>query len=146
MYVDQHYATFSWTSHKINFSLRQKITMAIESFITTVEFTQTTGNDLLKSECESRFFLRKKNSSQFLLCQYAHSPTFPSLHLLYVTTHSPTLPSLYLRHSSFSNPSGSSPTSQFILQPFFRFSYVTSSSLNTWRAAHGKNHYGGEHT
>ena len=45
----------------------------------------------------------------------------------YVTTHSPTL--LHLRHSSFSNPA--SPTSQFILQPFFRFSYVTSSSLTS---------------
>ena len=49
----------------------------------------------------------------------------------YVTTHSPTLPSLYLRHSSFSNPSVASPPSKFILQPFFRFSYVTSSSLNS---------------
>ena len=39
--------------------------------------------------------------------------------------------SLYLRHSSFSNPSVASPTSQFILQPFFCFSYVTSSSLNS---------------
>ena len=58
----------------------------------------------------------------------AHSPTFPSL--TYVTTHSPTLPSLYLRHSSFSNPSIVSATSQLILQPFFCFSYVT------WRAAH----------
>ena len=38
---------------------------------------------------------------------------------------------LYLRHSSFSNPSVASPTSQFILQHFFRFSYVTSSSLNS---------------
>ena len=29
-------------------------------------------------------------------------------------------------------------SSQFILQPFFRFSYVTGCSLNvTWRAAHG---------
>ena len=46
----------------------------------------------------------------------------------YVTTHSPTLPSLYLRHRSFSNSSVASPTSHFILQPFFRFSYVTSSS------------------
>ena len=45
----------------------------------------------------------------------------------YVTTHSPTLLVLYIRHSSFSNPSVASPTSQFILQPFFRFSYVTSS-------------------
>ena len=52
-------------------------------------------------------------------------------HCTYVTTHSPTLPSLYLRHSSFSNPSVASPTSQFILQPFFRFSYVTSSSLTS---------------
>ena len=42
-----------------------------------------------------------------------------------------TLPSLYLRHSSFFNPSVASLTSQFILQPFFRFFYVTSSSLNS---------------
>ena len=55
----------------------------------------------------------------------AHSPTFPPLHL--VTT----LPSLYLRHSSFSNTSVASRTSHFILQPFFRFSYVTSSSHNS---------------
>ena len=43
--------------------------------------------------------------------------------------HFPTFPSLHLRHSSFSNPSIASPTSQFILQPFFSFSYVTSSSF-----------------
>ena len=49
----------------------------------------------------------------------------------YLTTHSPAIPLLYLRHSSFSNPSVASPTSQFILQPLFRFSYVTSSSLNS---------------
>ena len=47
----------------------------------------------------------------------------------YVTAHSPTLLSLLLRHSSFSNPSVASPTSQLILQPFFRFSYVTGFSL-----------------
>ena len=35
---------------------------------------------------------------------------------------------LYLRHSSFSNPSVASHTSQLILQPFFRFSYITGSS------------------
>ena len=55
----------------------------------------------------------------------------PFLHFTYVTNHSPTLPSLYLHHSSFSNPSIRSPTSEFILQPFFCFSYVTSSSLNS---------------
>ena len=52
-------------------------------------------------------------------------------HFTYVTTHSPTLPSFYLRHNSFPNPSVDSPTSQFIFQPFFRFSYATSSSLNS---------------
>ena len=54
-------------------------------------------------------------------------------HFTYITTHSPTLPSLYQRHSLLSNPFVASPTSQFILQPFFRFSYVTSSSLNSPR-------------
>ena len=42
--------------------------------------------------------------------------------------HSPTFPALYLRHNSFSNPSVTSPTSQLILQPFRRFTYVTAQS------------------
>ena len=46
----------------------------------------------------------------------------------YVTAHSPTLPSLHLHHSSFSNPSVASPTSQVILQPFRRFTYITAHS------------------
>ena len=49
----------------------------------------------------------------------------------YVTAHSPTLPSLYLRHSSFSSPSVVSPTSQLILKPLFRFTYVMGSSLTS---------------
>ena len=58
--------------------------------------------------------------------------SFPKLCLFtYVTAHSPTLPSLYLSHSSFFNPSVASPTSQFILQPFFRFSYVTGFLLTS---------------
>ena len=52
-------------------------------------------------------------------------------HFTYVTTHSPILPSLYLRHSSFSHSSVASPTSKLVLQPFFRFSYVTNSSFNS---------------
>ena len=72
------------------------------------------------------------------------SPTSQLIHqpfhrFTYVTAHSPTLPLLFLGHSSFSNPSFAYPTpqalhlprSQFILQPFFRLSYVTSSSLNS---------------
>ena len=42
--------------------------------------------------------------------------------------HSPTLPSLHLRHSSFPNASVASPKSQFILQSFCRFTYVTIHS------------------
>ena len=45
--------------------------------------------------------------------------------------HSRSFPSLHLRHSSFSNPSLASPTSQFILQPFPRFTYVTGFSLTS---------------
>ena len=37
-------------------------------------------------------------------------------HFTYVTAHSPTLLSLHLRHSSFSNPSSASLTSQLILK------------------------------
>ena len=52
-------------------------------------------------------------------------------HFTYVTAHSPTLPSLYLHHSSFSNSSVASPTSQLILQSFFLFPYVTGFSLTS---------------
>ena len=69
------------------------------------------------------------SSDMTITMSSAHSQPFR--HFTYVTTHSPTLPSLYLGHSSFSNPSVASPTSQFILQPFFPFFYVTSSSLNS---------------
>ena len=47
------------------------------------------------------------------------------------SAHSPTFPLLHLHHNSFFNPSFASPTSQFILQLFFRFSYVTGSSLTS---------------
>ena len=74
----------------------------------------------------------------------------PFCHFTYITAHSPTLLSLYLHHSSFSNPSVISPTSQLILQPFRHFTYVTAHSPTllsllirlriftyvTWRATH----------
>ena len=73
------------------------------------------------------------------------------------SAHSPTFSSLHLRHNSFSNASVALPTSQLILQPVRCFTYVTAHSPTllsfllrhrlftyaTWRAAHGKNHYGG---
>ena len=71
------------------------------------------------------------HTSQFILQ--------PFRRFTYATAHLPTLSLLHLRHSSFSNPSVAlpttqlifqrfvaSPTSQFILQPFRRFTYVTA--------------------
>ena len=67
----------------------------------------------------------------------------PFRHFSYVTTHYPTVPLLHLRHSSSSNPSFASatsqqssfsnlsvtsPTSQLILQPFRCFTHVTVHS------------------
>ena len=69
--------------------------------------------------------------SDWKLGEWAELILKPLRHFTYVTTHSPILPLLYLRHSSFFNPSVASHTSQFILQPIFRFSYVTSPSLNS---------------
>ena len=46
----------------------------------------------------------------------------------YITAHSPTLPLLHLHHSSFFNPSVASPMTQLILQPIRRFSYVSVHS------------------
>ena len=65
--------------------------------------------------------------SEILIFKYVRS----YCHFTYVTTHSPTLPSLYLRHSSFSNPSVTSRSSQFILQLFFRFSSIIGSLLTS---------------
>ena len=50
------------------------------------------------------------SSAMTITMNFAHFPTFPTLHLR--QTHSPTLLLLHLRHSSFSNPSFASPTSQ----------------------------------
>ena len=47
------------------------------------------------------------------------------------SVHSPSFQSLHLCHNSFSNPSVASPTSQLILQPFFRYFYVTGFSLTS---------------
>ena len=55
----------------------------------------------------------------------------PFRHFIYVTAHSQTLPSLYQRHNVFSKLSVASSTPQLILQPFYRFSYVTGSSLTS---------------
>ena len=52
----------------------------------------------------------------------------PLHHFTYITTDSPTLLSLYLHHSSFWNLSITSPTSQLILQPFCCFTYITAHS------------------
>ena len=77
----------------------------------------------------------------------------PFRRFTYVTAHSTALPLLHLRHSSFSNPSAASSTSELILQLFRRFTYVTglpqpfrcftyatgtSRTYFTWRADHAQ--------
>ena len=80
-----------------------------------------------------KFLLRsmRNNLRQLPDLTFSRTSSFskPFRRLTYVIAHSLTLPSLYLRHKSFSNSSVVSPRSQFIIQPFFRFSYVTGSSL-----------------
>ena len=76
-----------------------------------------------------------ENREHIKLHRRAHSPTFPSLHLRQSSFSNPS--SLYLRHSSFSNPSVASPTTQLVLQPFFRFStsqalHLASRPLYVW--------------
>ena len=72
----------------------------------------------------------------------AHSPTLPLLYLHHssfsnpsvasptsqLTAHSPSFHLLHLLHSSFPNPSLALPTSQLILQPFRCFTYITANS------------------
>ena len=58
----------------------------------------------------------------------------------YIKAHSPhysTLPSLHLHHSSLSNPSVASPTSQLVLQPLSLHLHHMHFTYVTWRAAHG---------
>ena len=75
--------------------------------------------------------LNSPGDPPMFLIEWAELILEPLHHFTYVRTHSPTLPSFHLRHSWFSDPSVASPTSQFILQPYFRFSYVPSSSLSS---------------
>ena len=91
------------------------------------EVTERLENDLDAGEAKER--LENELCCISISMSSAHSTTFLSLHLHHNSFSNPS--SLYLCHSSFSNPSIASPTSQFILQPFFCFFYVTSSSLNS---------------
>ena len=104
---------------------------------------------------ENELYLRHSSFSYPSLLHLCHSsfsnpsfacPTSQALHVIHLASrsaHSQIFPSLHLRRNSFSNPSYVLPTSQLILQSFrcftyvtthsptfFRFSYVTGSSLN----------------
>ena len=63
----------------------------------------------------------------------AHSPNLPLLHLRHSSFSNPSFASLtsqalHLCHSSFSNPSAALPTSQLNIQPFRCFAYVIGTS------------------
>ena len=89
------------------------------------EVTERLENELC-SLPTSQFILQPFFRFRALLILQAFS------HFTYVTahSHSPTLTLLHLRHSSFSNPSIASPTSQLvlILKAFRHFTYVTTHS------------------
>ena len=91
-------------------------------FLTLLSFLlrhSSFSNPSFASPTSQALHFRHLASRPCLKLSSAHSLTFPSLHLLYVTAHSPNLPLLYLRHSSFSNPSVALLTSQLILQHSF---------------------------
>ena len=81
----------------------------------------------LENELCSFFKLSVTSPSSQLILQ-------PFPRFTYVTAHSPTLPWLHLRHSSFSNPSFASPTSQalHIIHPARRpwFFHAPSNQCN----------------
>ena len=83
---------------------------------------------LRRSSFSNPSFASPVSQALHLIHLAAYSPTFPSLHLRHNTFSN--LPSLFLNHSSFSDPSVASPTSQLILQPLFRFSYVTDTQIS----------------
>ena len=94
-------------------------------------------------ECSFSILSVTSSTSQLILQPFrrfsyvtAHSLTLPMLHLRHssfsnTSFASPTSQALHLRQqSSFSNLSVTSPTSQLILQPFRRFIYVTAHSAS----------------
>ena len=85
------------------------------SYVTGFSLT-TPGEPPMPSRQSSFFKLSVTSPTSQLILQ-------PFPRFTYVTAHFPTLPLLHLCHSSFSNPSFASPTSQ-------DFTYIT------WRAAH----------
>ena len=125
-----------------------------------LENDQSSFSNLSVTSPTSQFIFQPLFRFSYVTSSSLNSPGEPGelilqtfRHFTYVTVHFPTLPSLYLRHSSFSNPSFASPTSQalhlihlanqqssfsnlsvtsptsqLILQPSRRFTYVTAHS------------------
>ena len=119
----------SWTNRRYGRNLGSLIRTKLEKSIKWME--------------AFRFSSSKESAIYTMYCQGdVHCGVWRS------SDHSPTFPSLHLHHNSFSNPSVALPTSQFILQPFRCFTYVTAHSptllslllrhrLFIYRAAHG---------
>ena len=87
----------------------------------------TTCRNKTKQQC-SVVSDGNKQAIRWRLLYETHQQATNAIQSRDATAHSPTLPSLYLRHSSFSNPSVASPTSQLILLPSFTSS--TSQALH----------------
>ena len=120
---------------RMSFNKFTRFTLCLKSYTDCTSVLQTlqTMGGSPGDVSEEPVTQEKRKKSLRMSCDVSEATLIPQpfRHFNYVTAHSPTLPSLYLRHSSFSNPSVASLTSQLILQLFFRFSYVTISSLTS---------------
>ena len=87
--------------------------------------TEELGNELWRRWSDGKF--GEWAELHFCIMSRAHSPTFPSLHLRHNWISSPSvaLPTSPTNEQSSFYFSVTSPTSQLILQPFRRFTYVT---------------------
>ena len=88
-----------------------------------IAFHSTTGSIAVWLIFAGFFFLEFHLIFRLMSGNFGRIFPYRVYYHLTITTHSPTLP---LIHSSFSNLSVTSPTSQVILQPFPRFTCVTT--------------------
>ena len=82
---------------------------------------QSSFSNLFVASPKSQLFLQPFRRFTYVT---AHSPTLPLLHLRHSSFNSS-----FASPTSFSNLSVASPTPQLFLQPFRRFTYVTAHSL-----------------
>ena len=97
----------------MGFDNRKELRTALVTINQSLVFVSV-GHNILRKFCNQRRYARAGTHSPNLSVISTTSQLIfkPFRRFTYVTSHSPILPLLHLRHSSFSNPSFPSPTSQ----------------------------------